>query len=124
MNGGNWQTFIYKPHLQFNYKGYGTDTFGKYIPKVIIAKKEEPKKVITNNEEETEIFVPSNGALKEAVSVMLLRLSEEKVHGDKAISPEWRNKFNAGELSVSDGLALLDTAMYRGTFDQRDGIDH
>lgn len=27
--GGDWRTFVDKPHLQFNYKGYGTDTFGK-----------------------------------------------------------------------------------------------
>ncbi|EKN68084.1 L-alanyl-D-glutamate peptidase [Schinkia azotoformans LMG 9581] len=28
--GGDWKSFIDKPHLQFNHKGYGTDTFGKY----------------------------------------------------------------------------------------------
>ena len=78
-----------------------------------------PKQV----KEEDEMFNPSNSALKEAVSVMLLRLSEEKVHGADAIDPEWRNKFNRGELPVSDGLALLYTAMYRGTFDKRDGSD-
>ncbi|QLI77179.1 peptidoglycan-binding protein [Bacillus pumilus] len=27
--GGDWKTFVDKPHLQFNHKGYGTDTFGK-----------------------------------------------------------------------------------------------
>ncbi|WHY76061.1 M15 family metallopeptidase [Neobacillus sp. WH10] len=27
--GGDWKGFVDKPHLQFNYKGYGTDTFGK-----------------------------------------------------------------------------------------------
>ncbi|WCS68002.1 hypothetical protein Goe26_00900 [Bacillus phage vB_BsuM-Goe26] len=27
--GGDWKSFVDKPHLQFNYKGYGTDTFGK-----------------------------------------------------------------------------------------------
>ena len=27
--GGDWRSFVDKPHLQFNYKGYGTDTFGK-----------------------------------------------------------------------------------------------
>lgn len=25
--GGDWKSFIDKPHLQFNYRGYGTDTF-------------------------------------------------------------------------------------------------
>ncbi|ECC0317040.1 M15 family peptidase [Listeria monocytogenes] len=27
--GGNWSGFVDNPHLQFNYRGYGTDTFGK-----------------------------------------------------------------------------------------------
>lgn len=27
--GGDWKGFVDSPHLQFNYKGYGTDTFGK-----------------------------------------------------------------------------------------------
>lgn len=31
--GGDWKSFIDQPHLQFNYKGYGTDTFGKTIAK-------------------------------------------------------------------------------------------
>lgn len=26
--GGDWKDFVDSPHLQFNYKGYGTDTFG------------------------------------------------------------------------------------------------
>jgi len=25
--GGDWSSFVDKPHLQYNYKGYGTDTF-------------------------------------------------------------------------------------------------
>ena len=78
---------------------------------------------LVEQEEEEEMFVPSNNTLKEAVSVMLLRLSEEKIHGDQAIDPEWRNKFNRGELSVSDGLALIYLAAYRGGLDKRDGRD-
>ncbi|HAO6115610.1 TPA: M15 family peptidase [Listeria monocytogenes] len=27
--GGDWDGFVDNPHLQFEYKGYGTDTFGK-----------------------------------------------------------------------------------------------
>lgn len=32
-NDGNWrdETFLDSPHLQYNYKGYGTDTFGKSV---------------------------------------------------------------------------------------------
>ncbi|MEK4922404.1 M15 family metallopeptidase [Cytobacillus sp. FSL R5-0569] len=29
--GGDWKSFIDKPHLQYNYEGYGTDTFGKKV---------------------------------------------------------------------------------------------
>ncbi|CAF1861240.1 N-acetylmuramoyl-L-alanine amidase CwlH [Bacillus subtilis] len=29
--GGDWSGFVDKPHLQFNYRGYGTDTFGKKV---------------------------------------------------------------------------------------------
>ena len=68
-------------------------------------------------------LLPSNNALKEAVSEMLLLLSEKEVHGDQAIDPEWRNKFDRGELSVSDGLALIYTAAYRGTSDKKEGSD-
>lgn len=27
--GGDWKNFVDQPHLQFNYNGYGTDSFGK-----------------------------------------------------------------------------------------------
>lgn len=77
----------------------------------------------TVQEEEEEMFNPSNQALRDAVSIMLLRLSEKEIHGDQAIDPEWRDKFNRGELSVSDGLALLYTSAYRGMLDKRDGRD-
>ena len=29
--GGDWKGFVDKPHLQFNFKGYGTDTFGQSV---------------------------------------------------------------------------------------------
>lgn len=41
--GGDWKKFVDKPHLQFNYKGYGTDTFGKVVaavtPKATVLKR-------------------------------------------------------------------------------------
>ncbi|MBT2656606.1 M15 family metallopeptidase [Bacillus sp. ISL-18] len=43
--GGDWKGFVDKPHLQFNYKGYGTDTFGQNKP-VEETKKETPKPVV------------------------------------------------------------------------------
>lgn len=45
--GGDWKSFVDKPHLQFNHRGYGTDTFGKYTPNVTFKKASlpEPEKV-------------------------------------------------------------------------------
>jgi peptidoglycan L-alanyl-D-glutamate endopeptidase CwlK len=42
--GGDWKSFIDKPHLQFNYKGYGTDTFNG--SKTVESTKTEVKTVI------------------------------------------------------------------------------
>ncbi|MDA2338187.1 M15 family metallopeptidase [Bacillus cereus] len=33
--GGDWKGFMDSPHLQYNYKGYGTDTFGKGAQNVV-----------------------------------------------------------------------------------------
>ncbi|AAP09633.1 L-alanyl-D-glutamate peptidase [Bacillus cereus] len=33
--GGDWKGFVDSPHLQYNYKGYGTDTFGKGAQNVV-----------------------------------------------------------------------------------------
>ncbi|HHP1049567.1 SH3 domain-containing protein [Bacillus thuringiensis] len=33
--GGDWKGFVDGPHLQYNYKGYGTDTFGKGAQNVV-----------------------------------------------------------------------------------------
>ncbi|PEF05486.1 peptidase M15 [Bacillus thuringiensis] len=33
--GGDWKGFVDSPHLQYNYKGYGTDTFGKSAQNVV-----------------------------------------------------------------------------------------
>ncbi|PGV00375.1 SH3 domain-containing protein [Bacillus thuringiensis] len=33
--GGDWKGFLDSPHLQYNYKGYGTDTFGKGAQNVV-----------------------------------------------------------------------------------------
>lgn len=36
--GGDWTSFIDKPHLQFNYKGYGTDKVLDAKPAVVVVK--------------------------------------------------------------------------------------
>lgn len=33
--GGDWKRFVDSPHLQYNYKGYGTDAFGKGAQNVV-----------------------------------------------------------------------------------------
>jgi len=33
--GGDWKGFVDSPHLQYNYKGYGTETFGKGAQNVV-----------------------------------------------------------------------------------------
>ncbi|HEF1897835.1 SH3 domain-containing protein [Bacillus cereus group sp. MYBK163-2] len=33
--GGDWKGFVDSPHLQYNYKGYGTDAFGKGAQNVV-----------------------------------------------------------------------------------------
>ncbi|HDX9686758.1 TPA: M15 family metallopeptidase [Bacillus thuringiensis] len=33
--GGDWKGFVDSPHLQYNYKGYGTDTFGKGAQNIV-----------------------------------------------------------------------------------------
>ena len=40
--GGDWKTFIDSPHLQFDYKGYGTDTFGEWKPEAPKPKAADP----------------------------------------------------------------------------------
>lgn len=32
--GGDWSSFVDKPHLEYHHKGYGTDTFGKVVAPV------------------------------------------------------------------------------------------
>lgn len=50
--GGDWTNFYDAPHLQFNHKGYGTDTFGKKVEvkkpvtKPVVAKPTVTKKPI------------------------------------------------------------------------------
>lgn len=42
--GGDWSGFIDKPHLEFHYKGYGTDTFGKKATSVKTGAATKPAK--------------------------------------------------------------------------------
>ncbi|MEH6944108.1 hypothetical protein [Bacillus sp. JJ722] len=39
------------------------------------------------------------------------RLEEKKVHGDKALSPEYREKLGKGELPLDDALGVIFVAL-------------
>lgn len=55
--GGDWSSFVDSPHFQYEYKGYGTDTFGKAptvsvsVPKPVLKSSTKPKshKVVTGD---------------------------------------------------------------------------
>lgn len=108
------------------------DEVAKVIAEVLVGKKLNNKvttatvtKVETiQTKEEDEIMKVSNGALDEAMKVMLLRFAEEKVHGDKAIDISWRERYIKGEMTTSDAIAILYLMMYRDQFDKRDGSDN
>lgn len=55
-------------------------------------------------------FEPSNQAIRDAVSTVLLRFEKK----DPALSAIWREKANKGELTISDAVGLLYVAIERG----------
>jgi peptidoglycan LD-endopeptidase CwlK len=57
--GGDWKSFIDQPHLQFNYKGYGTDTFDKWTEP-----KNKPAENPKTEEKVDKPIVPYPGLLK------------------------------------------------------------
>lgn len=59
----------------------------------------ESVETVTNS-----IFSPSNQTLQDSVKRVLTRLSDKPEH---EISKEWRKKFEAGEMTDSDALAIL-----------------
>lgn len=67
-----------------------------------------------NKKEEVELYQPSNQAIKNATSIVLNRLADKDVHGDRAIDTLWREKFLKGELTTSDALGLIFVAFERG----------
>lgn len=89
-NDGDWrdETFLDSPHLQFNFKGYGTDTFGKL--KV---------DVISNEEDDTMKF--SSNTTKNAIRDELSQYVEKDY-----IDKSWITKFDNGTMTNGDYLAL------------------
>jgi len=59
--GGDWSSFVDSPHFQYEYKGYGTDTFGK-APTVSVS---VPKPVSTSTEKAKSHKVVTGDTLSE-----------------------------------------------------------
>jgi N-acetylmuramoyl-L-alanine amidase len=84
---------------------------------------EEISYQITNQAEQKEehemIFHPSNQQLRDSVKIVLTRLSNKEPDG---ISKQWRKDFEAGKMTVSDGLAIfyyaLDKELIQGSMQQ------
>lgn len=74
--------------------------------KVQVASSDVP----TKQKEEIELYKPSNQAIINSTAVVLSRL-EKKDPG--AISPEWRDKLQKGQLTVSDAVGLIYVALER-----------
>lgn len=96
--GGDWKGFVDKPHLQFNYKGYGTDTF-KSVAKLATAKQTAtPTKKDTIKSIQTEL----NKRYK-------TKLTVDGIVGkatEKAIVTGYQTELNAnyGSKLVVDGI--------------------
>lgn len=69
---------------------------------------EEAKPVSDN------LYKPTASAIVNATSVVLNRLANANVHGDKALSQDWRKKLLNGELTESDAIGLIYVALERG----------
>lgn len=88
--GGDWKTFVDKPHLEYKYKGYGTD-------KVLDAAKEP---YIKEDEDKLELTTSQSNMLVSALKGLL----DQKIITDKS----WITKAENGTLSISE-LTWLNT---------------
>ncbi|WP_338788829.1 peptidoglycan-binding protein [Metabacillus sp. FJAT-53654] len=95
--GGDWRRFIDKPHLQFNFKGYGTDTFSE--SKTVGAPKTEVKSVIVHapkNENKISVFQSwLNTNYKAGIKVDGLYGPKTKAATLKALQTELNKQFDA-----------------------------
>ena len=99
-NDGDWrdETFLDSPHIQYNYKGYGTDTFGK-IKDVI------PQHITTSQKEERKIKLLKDSiasSLRNEFIADLEKAYENKVFSDK----KWIELAKSGELTLADAFLL------------------
>lgn len=100
--GGDWTGFVDKPHLQFNYKGYGTDTFGKKAT-VSTSSKAPAKNYLENGDEGADV----TDLQKKLNKIGGYKLVEDGIFGKKTEDAvrDFQKKY---KLSV-DGLAGKNT---------------
>lgn len=114
--GGDWTGFKDNPHLQMT-GGMSITQLQKGQRPNLVSKLSKANVTESKPKEEANVeekLNPSNGALREAVSAVLLWASDKNTFGNKAIDPSWRDKFNAGELTQSDADALKFLFAFRG----------
>ncbi|ERH56658.1 M15 family metallopeptidase [Bacillus amyloliquefaciens] len=85
--GGDWTGFVDQPHLQFNYKGYGTDTFGK-------ASSAKPVKIIRPSK-------PSG--IKSVGKIKIVGVKSAAIVMDK---PDRNNAKNVGTLELGEKINI------------------
>jgi|GEM_PF-1882995 len=115
--GGDWTGFVDKPHLQYNHKGYGTDTFktkGKAInlgEKAAEPVKEEVKSATTNNPSYPAIKKGSKGDAVKTLQTKLNKLGYTlTVDGDFGAKTETQVKlFQTKNKLVVDGIVGKNT---------------
>lgn len=90
------------------------DKICRAIAETLAGKKLKDPTPITQPKEEVEMFKPTSPTIYNSVVEVLKELENKSVHGNKAISPTWRAKFEKGELSISDALGLIFVAKQRG----------
>lgn len=76
-----------------------------YLGKTIVEKKEEVK-----------LYQPTSKSLEDHTENVLTDLTDEKKHGEKALSKSWLDKLKKGALTESDAIGLLYVAADRKLF--------
>ncbi len=102
--GGEWKSFVDKPHLQFNYKGYGSDTFEEKTveaPKTVVKTEVVVNKPVNENKISTfQSWLNTN--YKAGIKVDGLYGPKTKKAALMALQTELNKQFGAG-LKV-DGI--------------------
>ncbi|MGP3780947.1 M15 family metallopeptidase [Bacillus sp. 4A_MP3] len=87
--GGDWKGFVDQPHLQFNYKGYGTDTFGKKTTSAPV-KASKPSK-------------STNSGIKSVGKIKIVGVSNAAIIMDK---PDRINAKNVGTIGLGKTIDI------------------